>query len=96
MDLEAEVWGVLYRITRKDLLWLDYTEGVPSRRYRHLWSEAEDRQGSRMSCVTYIAEGKETDGQPSLRYITMLREGARAHNLPEHRVRRLEGTRYAE
>lgn len=95
-DPEAEVWGVLYRITRKDLLWLDYTEGVPGRRYRHLWNEAEDRQGNRLPCVTYIADGKETDGRPSLRYITMLREGARAHDLPEHWVRFLENVKHAE
>ena len=73
-----EVWGVLYKITRRDLIWLDSTEGVPGPRYRQLWIEAEDREGNRMPCVTYIAEGKETDGNPSLRYITLLREGARA------------------
>jgi hypothetical protein len=29
---------------------------------------------------------EETDGKPSLRYITLLRDGARAHRLPEHYV----------
>src|SRR5947199_2372036 len=29
MDPQAEVWGVLYKITRRDLLRLDATEGVP-------------------------------------------------------------------
>jgi cation transport regulator ChaC len=95
-DPGAEVWGVLYRISRKDLLWLDYTEGVPGRRYRHLWIDAEDIGGNRVPCVTYIAEGKETDGRPSLRYLTLLREGARAHGLPEHWLRFLEGVRHAE
>ena len=33
-DAEAEVWGVLYRLTRRDLLRLDSTEGVPGRGYR--------------------------------------------------------------
>ena len=32
-DPEAEVWGVLYRITRRDLVRLDLTEGVPGRGY---------------------------------------------------------------
>ena len=41
-DPNAEVWGVLYRITRADLLHLDWTEGVPGGRYRHLWVDAED------------------------------------------------------
>ena len=28
-DPAAEVWGVLYKITRRDLVRLDATEGVP-------------------------------------------------------------------
>ena len=95
-DPGAEVWGVLYRITRKQLLRLDSTEGVPGRRYRHLWVEAEDVEGNALRAVTYIAEGKETDGNPSLRYITLLREGARAHGLPEHYLRFLDGVKHAE
>ena len=95
-DADAEVWGVLYLITRAGLVHLDSTEGVPGWRYRHLWVEAEDMDGNRLPAVTYIAEGKETDGRPSLRYITMLREGARAHGLPDHYVRFLESVRHAE
>ncbi len=95
-DPEKEVWGVLYRITRADLVHLDSTEGVPGRRYRHLWAEAEDMDGNRLSAVTYIAEGKETDGRPSLRYITLLREGARAHGLPEHWLKHLDAVPHAE
>jgi len=95
-DPDAEVWGVLYRITRADLLWLDLSEGVPGRRYRHLWVEAEDIGGTALRAVTYIADGAEADGSPSLRYLTLLREGARAHGLPEHWVRLLEETRHAE
>ncbi len=70
---DAEVWGVLYRITRADLLRLDRTEGVPGRRYRHLWVDAEDIDGGALGIVTYIADGNEHDGYPSLRYITLLR-----------------------
>ena len=44
-DPDAEVWGVLYRITRRDLMRLDSTEGVPGRGYRHVEIEAEDRDG---------------------------------------------------
>jgi hypothetical protein len=36
-DPGAEVWGLLYKITRQDLLHLDSTEGVPGRRYRPIW-----------------------------------------------------------
>ena len=95
-DPGAEVWGVLYRISRLDLLHLDSTEGVPGRRYRHLWVEAQDINGYPSQAVTYIADGKETDGNPSLRYITLLREGARAHGLPEHYLRFLDGVSHAE
>ena len=86
----GEVWGVLYKLTRRKLARLDSTEGVPGRRYRHLWTEAEDSAGQRIPAVTYIADGKEEDGHPSLRYITLLREGARAHGLPEHWIRFLD------
>jgi gamma-glutamylcyclotransferase len=95
-DPAAEVCGVLYRITRKDLVWLDCTEGVPGRRYRQIPIEAEDGDGNPFAAVTYIAEGRATDGRPSLRYITLLRDGARAHDLPEHWLRFLDGLRHAE
>lgn len=96
VDHEAEVWGVLYRITRRDLVHLDSTEGVPGRRYRQLWTTAEDIEGRPLKIVTYIADGNENDGNPSLRYLKLLRDGARAHDLPEHWVRYLESVKHAE
>mgnify|MGYP002626598592 CR=1 FL=1 len=90
-----EVWGVLYKITRRDLLWLDSAEGVPGRRYRQTWLAAEGADGRLAEAVTYIAQGKKTDGNPSLRYITLLREGARAHDLPEHWVLQLKQVKHA-
>jgi cation transport regulator ChaC len=95
-DPEAEVWGVLYRITQRNLVQLDSTEGVPGRRYRHLWVEAEGSDGNPVRAVTYVADGNEADGNPSLRYITLLRDGARAHSLPEHWIRFLEGVKEAQ
>lgn len=92
----TEVWGVLYKLTRRNLARLDSTEGVPGRRYRHLWTEAEDSAGKRVPAVTYIADGKAEDGRPSLRYLTLMREGARAHGLPEHWVRFLDEVEPAE
>lgn len=96
VDSEAEVWGVLYRITRRDLVRLDSTEGVPGRRYWQIWVDAEDIDGRPLKAATYIAQGKETDGNPSLRYLKLLRDGARAHNLPEHWIRHLESVKHAE
>ena len=94
-DPQAEAWGVLYRITRRDLVRLDATEGVPGPRYRQLWVDAEDIDGRALQAVTYIAEGREVDGNPSLRYLTLIREGARAHGLPEHYLRFLESVEHA-
>jgi gamma-glutamylcyclotransferase (GGCT)/AIG2-like uncharacterized protein YtfP len=94
-DRDAEVWGVLHRITRRDLMRLDATEGVPGRGYRHVVVAAEDNDGRQLHAVTYMAHGKEVDGKPSLRYITLLRDGARAHGLPECYIRFLESVDHA-
>jgi len=92
---QAEVWGVLYRITRRDLMRLDSTEGVPGRGYRHLAVRAEDTGGVLVAAVTYIADGREVDGKPSLRYLTLLRDGARARGLPADYIRFLESVEHA-
>ena len=95
VDPDAEVWGVLYRITRRDLMRLDSTEGVPGRGYRHIVVEADDADGRLVQAVAYMAPGKKDDGKPSLRYITLLREGALAHGLPEHYIRFLQSVDHA-
>ena len=93
-DPDAEVWGVLYRITRRDLMRLDLTEGVPGRGYRHVEIEAEDVDGRVVPVITYIAQGKQVDGNPSLRYLTLIRNGARAHGLPGSYIRFLEAVEH--
>ena len=95
-DENAEIWGVLYQITRAELIRLDSSEGVPGRRYRQLWLDANDTDGNKIKAMTYIADGNETDGHPSLRYITLLRDGARAHGLPSHYLRFLDDVQAAE
>ncbi len=95
-DAAADVWGVLYKLTRRGLLHLDATEGVPGRRYCPLWVDAEDINGNPLKAVTYIAQGNEVDGRPSLRYLTLLRDGARAHQLPEHYLRFLDQVEHAK
>jgi len=96
-DPQAEVWVVAYRITRRDLVWLDHTEVVPLWKYGHLWLEAEDGDGHPLvPAVTYIADGADADGRPSRRYITLLREGARAHGLPRHWQEYLESVEPAD
>ena len=93
-DQDCELWGVLYRITRRELLRLDSTEGVPGRNYRHVAVPVEDADGNTVTAVTYMARGRDTDGTPSFRYISLLREGARAHGLPETWVRFLDSVQH--
>ena len=49
-DQDCELWGVLYRITRRELLRLDSTEGVPGRNYRHVSVPVEDADGNIVTC----------------------------------------------
>ncbi len=86
---------MLYRITRRALVRLDSTEEVPGRGYRHVVLEAEDAEGRLLQAVAYMAQGNEVDGRPSHRYITLLREGARTHGLPEHYIRLLESVEHS-
>ncbi len=95
-DPGSDVWGVLYRITRRDLVRLNASEGVPGGRYRPIERAAEDAEGNRIGVVTYIAHGKDQDGNPSPRYLALLRDGAQAHGLPQHWLRFLESIRPAE
>jgi hypothetical protein len=95
-DPGAEVWGVLYQLTRRDLLRLDATEGLPWSWYRPLWLEAEDINDCALQAMTYIAFGQEVDSKPSLRYVTLLRDGARSHGLPQHYIRFLEHVEAAQ
>ena len=71
-DADQEVWGVRYKITKRDMLRLDSTEGVPGRRYQPTWLLVEDIDGNSLAAITYVAIGKEVDGNPSRRYIALL------------------------
>jgi gamma-glutamylcyclotransferase len=42
---------VLYRITRRELIRLDSTEGVPGRGYHHVVVEADDTDGRLLQAV---------------------------------------------
>lgn len=96
IDDDSEVWGVLYRITRRELLRLNSTEGIPGRRYRPVALDTRDSDGNRLTAVAYVADGNERDGKPSLRYITLLRDGARFHGLPNLWIEYLDSVLPAE
>ena len=63
--------GVLYKITRRDLVCLAATEGVPWWRYRQIWLDVEDANGAAPQAATYIAQGDKDDRYPTLRYLTL-------------------------
>ncbi len=86
---------MVYRISRRDLMRLDLTEGVPGRGYRHTTVTVEADDGRLLAAIAYIAKGKDDDDKPSLRYLTLLREGARAHGLPLNYIRFLESVDHA-
>lgn len=74
----------------RELVRLQATEGVPWWRYRPLWLDAEDIGGKTLKAATLMAKGDDNDHTPSLRYLALLQEGARAHGLPGHYIRFLE------
>jgi hypothetical protein len=57
-DPQAEVWGVLYRLTRRDLIRFDATEGIPWSWYRPHWLDAEGINGSPSRAMTYTATAR--------------------------------------
>ena len=57
--------------------------------------DAQDLSGTTLPAMAYIAQGDEDDCKPSLRYLTLLREGARAHGLPEDYILFLEQIEHA-
>jgi gamma-glutamylcyclotransferase len=75
---------------------IDSTEGVPGRHYRHELVPVEDADGNVVTAVAYMAKGRESDGVPSLRYISLLRDGARAHGLPATWIQFLESVQHGE
>jgi gamma-glutamylcyclotransferase len=69
---------------------------VPGRGYRPTWLNANDVEDNPVTAIAYLAKGMEIDGSPSHRYISLLREGARRHGLPEQWVQFLDSVSHAE
>ena len=59
-----------------------YTPHQPDTVHWGLGFDEFDAEGRAIDAVTYMADGNPEDGNPSLRYITLLRDGAAAHGLP--------------
>jgi len=70
-------------------------DGEPGRGYRRVVIDARDAAGVPVQAVTDMAQRKKVDGKPSLRYIALLLNGARAHQLPESYIRFLDSVEHA-
>ena len=69
---------------------------VPRRRHQSDEQRAVgvERLGARLNAA--LRRGKDADGAPSFRYISLLRDGARAHGLPESWVQFLDSVKHVE
>ena len=79
---EASLWGVAYLLTPEQHDHLDRTEGVPSGVYRRVSVEIATAAGA-LPVETYISERRDPARLPSFRYLSLLRDGAREHGLPD-------------
>jgi hypothetical protein len=92
-DPGGAVHGVLYLLPLRKFVRLDASEG---RQYAYLWTEVEDAGGNFVPAVTYKVPTAVPEGQPSLRYLNLLREAARQRGLPDHYVESLEKVTHAD
>ena len=90
----AHVWGVAYRIALAESAHLDRTEGVPGGLYERL-PVAIDTGAVRLPAFTYRSSFASPGRKPSARYLGLLLDGARRHDLPSEYVRRLESLELA-
>ena len=92
-DSGGIVHGVLYLLPLHKFVRLDASEG---RQYAYLWTEVEDTGGDFVPAVTYKVRTAAPEGQPSLRYMNIIREAARQRALPEDYVEFLENVKHVE
>ena len=86
----AHTWGLLHLLSPPDFERLDNSEGVPAGIYHHLNVQVITDGGETVDAVTYqsplILQGR----KPSVRYMSLLLEGARQHALPPDYISFLE------
>ena len=86
----ARICGVLYLLTSKDFARLDRTEGVHRGVYRRIPVEVLTQGEERISAWTYQSSMTKRGRKPSARYLGLLVDGARQHELPREYVSFLE------
>lgn len=86
----AWVWGVAYLLTPTQNRRLDATEGVGRGAYHRERVDVMLRDGGVLVADTLVGVVDDPERGPSVRYLSLLVEGAREHGLPPDYVRRLE------
>ena len=82
VDESSVTYGVLHLISSEEFDLLDRTEGVHNGFYRRLGVTVVDRDGADTGAWTYVSAYGVPGRKPSARYIGLLLEGAREHELP--------------
>ena len=95
VDAAAITHGVLHLITPDDFTILDRTEGVGNGYYGRTAVAVVDRDDARIEAWTYVSSHGAPGRKPSARYMGLLLEGAREHDLPAAYIRELEAIELA-
>ena len=83
----AEVLGVAYAVTARDLEHIDLTEGVLIGNYRRVTVRVTPlAAGGALEAVTLASDQRDPALGPSRRYMSLLIEGAETHGLPAEYV----------
>ena len=92
-DRKEVVWGLVFRITPKDLESLDGYEGVSAGAYRRERLGVTARNGKKCAAWTYLAVPQETPPNnyaPSKEYLALFIRGARYFKLPSAYIQELK------
>jgi cation transport regulator ChaC len=81
-EAAARTCGALYLLSTEQFEYLDRIEGVNFGIYRRLAVEVLTEAGERIAAFAYQSAVTTSGRKPSLRYMGLLREGARQHGLP--------------
>ncbi|HYR96267.1 MAG TPA: gamma-glutamylcyclotransferase [Candidatus Binatus sp.] len=89
-DEAAHVWGAAYLLEREDCDRLDRSEGVHVGIYHRIAVDVTFDDGEVVQAFTYRSSWKTPGRKPSPRYLGLILDGAREHELPGEYVRFLE------
>lgn len=82
------VYGVLYRLSERQLKVLDRFEGVPEH-YRRSEVTVVDQQGNKTGAQVYLARKVRKGLKPDRLYLQRILQGAEEHSLPREYIEQL-------